>query len=190
MAERESFSTVAAAWAQVASAMVGVVAAVAATVVGIQSNAQGERQNDQAKTQQALEFFATFNGPDMLEVRRNLSNEDWCTRYGYISAAQYEEEHGKAYQTMVSQEQVLVAVDFFDTLNSCKEGGLCNGDFVNQLFGPYAKEFYDDLGKAISDIRAGAAGRGATFGEGMAALAEDSAPLNEVVANYQQSCGG
>jgi hypothetical protein len=190
MAERESFSSVAAAWAQVATALVGVVAAVAATVVGIQSNAQGERQNDQAKTQQALEFFATFNAPDMLDVRRNLSNEDWCARYGYITAAQYEEEHGKRYETMVSQEQVLVAVDFFDTLNSCKNGGLCNGDFVDQLFGPYAREFYDDLGKAISDIRSGSAGRGATFGQGMAALADDSAPLTEVVALYQQSCGG
>ncbi len=190
MAERESFSAVAAAWAQVASAMVGVVAALAATVVGIQSNAQGERQNDQAKTQQALEFFATFNAPDMLDVRRNLSNEDWCTRYGYISAAQYEEEHGKTYETMVTQEQVLLAVDFFDTLHSCKEGGLCNGDFVDQLFGPYAREFYDDLSKSISDIRGGSNGRSATFGQGMAALAGDPAPLAEVVANYQQSCGG
>jgi hypothetical protein len=85
---------------------------------------------------------------------------------------------------------VLVAVDFFDTLNSCKDGGLCNGGFVDQLFGPYAKEFYDDLSKAISDIRNGSQGRGVTFGQGMAALAADPAPLNEVVAHYQQSCGG
>jgi hypothetical protein len=91
---------------------------------------------------------------------------------------------------MVTQEQVLLAVDFFDTLNSCKQGGLCNGDFVDQLFGPYAREFYDDLGKSISDIRSGAEGRSANFGQGMAELADDPAPLAEVVARYQQSCGG
>lgn len=190
MAERESFSTVAAAWGQVASALVGVVAAVAATVVGLRSNAQGELQNKQAQTQQALEFFATFNGPDMLEVRRSLSNEAWCTRYGYISPEQYQEEYGKPYEPQVKLEQVLQAVDFFDTLHSCKEEGLCNRVFVDQLFGSYAKQFYDDLSKSISDIRANSTERSANFGEGMAALAEDQSDLAEVVARYQQSCGG
>jgi hypothetical protein len=177
--ERDSLSTILAAWAQVVSALVGAVAAIVAGAVGIQSNQQAQKQAEEAKTIQTLQFFATFNAPNMLELRSKLGNEDWCARYGYLTSA--------TYQSQVTPDQIVSVVDFFDALNNSCEQGLCNRDFTHALFGPYAKDFYDDVARTILDNRAG---RGDDFGRGMAVLAQETAPLNEIVNHYAQgSCG-
>lgn len=179
MAERDSLSTVLAAWSQVVAALVGAVAAIVAGAVGIQSNQQAQKQEEQSKTIQTLQFFATFNAPNMLELRSKLGNEDWCARYGYLTSP--------TYQSQVTPEQIVSVVDFFDALNNTCEQGLCNRDFTHALFSPYAKDFYDDVSKTILDNRAG---RGEDFGEGMAQLAQETAPLNDIVNRYaHESCG-
>jgi hypothetical protein len=179
MAERESLSNVAAAWSQVVSAMVGAVAAVVAGVVGIQSIEQGKQQNEEAKTQQTLQFFATFNAQTMLTTRELLGNEDWCARYGYVQS--------ESYEPAVTLAHIVSVVDFFDAVhNSCTKQSLCNQTFADELFSPYAVDFYDDLSKTILDRRTE---RGDSFGEGIAALAHETAPIEDVVARYaRDSC--
>lgn len=178
-------------WAQVGSAIVGLVAAAAAAVAGYITWQQGMRQEEQFKTQQALEFFATFNAPDMINLRRQLSNENWCARY--MSAAEYEEMYGQPYQSTVRREDVLLVVDFFDTVNDCVVGGTCPQPFVERLFVPYAREFYDDLSPSIKELREDQRSpRGESFGQGMAALAgQADVPIDTVVENFRRrSCGG
>jgi hypothetical protein len=180
MAERESLTNVVAAWAQVVSALVGAVAAIAAGVIGVQTIELGRQQNEEAKTQQTLQFFATFNAQTMLTTRELLGNEDWCARYGYVAS--------ETYQPEVPRAHIVSVVDFFDAVhNSCNDQGLCNATFADELFSPYAVDFYDELSKVILEQRAE---RGDQFGEGIAALAHNPAPIEDVVATYAaQSCG-
>lgn len=175
-------------WAQVGSAIVGLVAAAAAAIAGWVTWQQGIRQEEQFKTQQALEFFATFNAPDMLTLRRELSNETWCAWYGYMPTAEYEETYGQPYQQTVKREEILLVVDFFDTVSDCVNEGTCPEGFVNRLFVPYAREFYDDLSGEIKKLRED---RGDTFGEGMADLAgrPPEEPIQTVVDEFRNTCG-
>lgn len=195
----ESFSSKAAAWAQVGSALVGLVAACAAVVVGWYSYQQGKGQEEQFKTQQALEFFATFNDQGMIAIRRKLSNERWCARYEYWTAQEYLDLYGEPYDRQsperVSREDVLRVVDFFDTVNTCVEREGCQPEFVNRLFAPYAREFYDDLSGEIrqirNDIRTYDQAGGGMFGEGMAALAgRRETPIDDVATEFRNACGG
>jgi hypothetical protein len=182
MPERESASVVVAAWAQVASAVVGLLAAGAAVAVGMLTLQQGEKQRQEARTQQALQFFATFNSREMLETRELLENEDWCGRYRYRPPLLPD------YQSPVTASHIVSLVDFFDLVhNSCGPDKLCDRNFAEQLFSPYAARLYENLSKEISDRRSQ---RGARFGEGMAILAGETAPLEEVVARHRsEKCG-
>jgi hypothetical protein len=192
MADRGGVSTIMAEWAQVVSALVGAVAAVAAVVVGLQTIKQGEQQNEEARTQQTLEFFATFNTPNMLRARELLDNEDWCSRYGYFTNPDY--QSAAIGTDVLSSQHIVSVVDFFDAIhNSCppneaeEDGGLCDRRLAERLFSAYAADLYDNLSKAIFERRRQ---RGDTFGEGMASLAGEQAPLEEVVARFaQESCG-
>lgn len=201
MAERESLSSLAAAWAQVVSALVGVVAAGAAFLVGAQSLEQGDKQEEEARKQQTLQFFATFNSANMLQTREALDNEDWCVRYGYHRETPADDA--------VSGSQIVSIVDFFDAVhNSCPpsdqsqrrrgflermtstddtEQGLCDRTFAEQLFSPYAADLFDDVAEDILEKRER---RGESYGEGMRQLAHISESAEEVAANYaRESCG-
>jgi hypothetical protein len=176
MAERESTSMVMAAWGQVISAMVGIVAAVVAAWIGWMTIQQSEEQGREARTQRALEFFATFNSPAMLQTRELLENEDWCARYRYRPPLLPD------YQSPVTASHIVSFVDFFDLVDtSCGPGKVCDRDFAVQLFSPYAVRMYDNLSKEIHDRRQQ---RGERFGQGMANLSNNSAPLPEVVERY------
>lgn len=207
MAERESLSSLAAAWAQVVSALVGVVAAGAAFFVGAQSIEQGDKQEEEARKQQTLQFFATFNSANMLQTREALDNEDWCARYGYARPLPE--------AAAIGRSQIVSMVDFFDAIhNTCppsdqaqrqrrgflerlvsadeSEQGLCDRTFAEQLFSPYAADLYDDVAGEIMEIRKnrGENHRGENLGEGMRQLANISESTEEVAARYaHDSCG-
>jgi hypothetical protein len=176
MAERESTSMVMAAWGQVISAGVGIVAAVVAAWVGWMSIQQNEEQGREARTQRALEFFATFNSPSMLTTRELLENEDWCARYHYRPPLLPD------YQSPATSSHIVSIIDFFDLVdNSCGPGKVCDREFAEQLFSPYAARLYDNLSKEIHDQRDR---RGERFGQGMANLAHSDAQLAEVMETY------
>lgn len=201
MAERESLSSLAAAWAQVVSALVGVVAAGAAFFVGAQSIEQGDKQEEEARKQQTLQFFATFNSSNMLQTREALDNEDWCARYGYARPLPDAQAVGGS--------QIVSIVDFFDAIhNSCPpsdqtprrrgflerltstddaDQGLCDRTFAEQLFTPYAADLFDNVAGDIMETRKH---RGENYGEGMRQLAHISESTEEVAARYaHDSCG-
>lgn len=181
MSDRTSRSTVLAEWSQVVSAMVGAVAAIVAGVVGWLTLQQGQLQDEQGKTQQTLQFFATFNAPSMLTTREALGNEDWCARYGYMIKPDYEPE--------VSTAQLVSVIDFFDAVhNSCTKQDLCNAQFADELFSPYAVDYYDQLSRTIVDRRGE---RGDNFGIGIAMLShQENTPVEQIAERYrEQSCG-
>jgi hypothetical protein len=187
MAERNGgFSTIAAEWAQVISALVGAIAAAVAVMATYQSMEVGKRQNDDAKTLQTLQFFATFNSQDMLGIRHKISNEDWCVRYLYNNnPADREAYSNYPPETHPSPEEIYMVVDFFDALdNSCNQS-LCNQNFTLTLFRPYAQDMYEKLAKFIIDARHG--GRADTFGKGMADLAQNTAPIQDVAESYRKN---
>jgi hypothetical protein len=184
MSNGKGLSTVLAEWAQVASALVGVAALLAAVFVGQRTVEQGELQRQEAMTQQTLQFFASFNSADMLQTRELLDNEDWCVRYGYRPP-------DPGYQSQVTAAHIVSFVDFFDAVDkSCPPASgpntACDREFAEGLFRPYAADLYDNLSKDILERREQ---RGdSNFGAGMASLANDQAPLEQVVARYAQEC--
>lgn len=205
MSERGRGSLDVAAWAQVASAVVGVVAAVVAAVIGFQSLKQGERQSEQARTTRTLEFFATFNSQDMVNIRDRLNNEDWCARYDYIRDPDY--------QIKVSDPAIVSIIDFFDAVHrSCpaeggqleppaaqsqpvserseaarriaSAGGTCDREFAEELLSPYARDLYPVLSQTVVNVRSR---RGPRFGEGLVAFADPNheTSIDQVVQSYR-----
>lgn len=180
MSDRTSKSTVYAEWSQVVSAMVGAVAAIVAGVVGVMTLQQGATQDEQAKIQQTLAFFATFNAPNMLTVREGLETENWCARYNYYDSP--------TYTPKVTTPQIVSVIDFFDAVhNSCTKQDLCDAQFADELFSPYAVDFYDDLSLAILERREER--NSAQFGVGIATLAhQQDTPIEDVVRGYREQC--
>lgn len=181
---RESWWTIAAAVGQISSALVGAWAAFVAAQALEQTSAQGVRQEEQAATVQTLTFFATFNGESMLDIRNNIAAQDWCVRDGVVDP--YE-----GYRLRVTSEQATSFVDFFDAVHACSVGedgeqreGMCNMALARQLFGPYAREYYDELAHTIVSKRGD---RGDQFGRGMAALAGIEESAEQVRDRYHSS---
>lgn len=178
MPERESNSMALSAWMQVVSSVVGAVAAIVAGWVGWQSLVQSDQNHKEGEIIQTLAFFATFNGPSMIGIRGEVEKEDWCVRY-YGG-----DDH---YEMRLTSAEASSFVDFFDTVNMCGQRELCNTDFAQQLFGPYAEEHYDELSRFILNKRTE---RGPHFGEGMAGLAGSQEPVEQVAQHYaEHSCG-
>lgn len=160
----KDISAVLGTWVGIVSAIIGGYFAIQSYNADIAQRREADAKRVDERVQAAFAMVDRFNESDFVPMRSRLvrSFETGANCNNFLGDT-----------SPIPRQEVYTIVEYFDRANACVERGLCDGDTVKQLLGPYATWWAPALEDHIQTTRQQDAGIPGSerYGAGLQALA-------------------